>query len=198
MNDIMREVKPAVLLFLAFSLLTGLVYPLMITGIVQTAMPEQADGSLIMMDGKVVGSGLIGQNFTSPGYFHGRPSAVSYAADGSGASNLGPTSARLMEEVRRRVERIRMENNLSQDAAVPADLVLASASGLDPHISMQGAMIQVARIAGARALPESEVKLLVYQTLEPAQFGILGQERVNVLKLNLALDELTRRRSLHA
>ena len=194
MYDIMKEAKSAVLLFLAFSLLTGLVYPLVITGVVQTTMPELAEGSLIIMEGKVIGSELIGQSFYSPGYFHGRPSAVGYAANGSGASNLGPTSSRHMEEVSRRVEQIRMENNLSQDAPVPADLVQASASGLDPHISMQGAMLQVPRIARARTLPESEVKLLVYQTLEPAEFGILGQERVNVLKLNLALDDLTRKR----
>jgi len=194
MYDIMKEVKPAVLLFLAFSLLTGLVYPLVITGIVQTTMPEKAEGSLITVDGKVIGSELIGQSFYGPGYFHGRPSAVGYAANGSGASNLGPTSAKLMDQVRRRVEQIRTENNLSQDTPIPADLVQASASGLDPHISMQGALLQVPRIARARALPESEVKLLVYQILEPAEFGILGQERVNVLKLNLAMDDLTRKR----
>jgi K+-transporting ATPase ATPase C chain len=194
MYDIIKEVKPAVLLFLSFSLLTGLVYPLVITGVVQMAMPERADGSLIVVDGHVVGSELIGQNFSGPGYFHGRPSAVSYAANGSGASNLGPTSSRLMDEVRRRVEQVRMENNLPQNTPVPADLVQSSASGLDPHISMEGAMLQVPRIAKARGLPESEVKLLVYQIIEPAQFGILGQERVNVLKLNLALDDLTRRR----
>lgn len=194
MYDIIKEVKPAVLLFLAFSLLTGLVYPLLITGVVKTTMPERADGSLIVVDGQVIGSELIGQNFSTPGYFHGRPSAVSYAANGSGASNLGPTSSRLMDEVRRRVEQVQMENNLSQNMPVPADLVEASASGLDPHISMEGAMLQVPRVAKARGFPESEVKLLVYQTIEPAQFGILGQERVNVLKLNLALDDLTRRR----
>jgi len=194
MYDIVKKVKPAVLLFLAFSLLTGLVYPLLITGVVQTMMPERAHGSLIVVDGQVIGSELIGQNFSDPGYFHGRPSAVSYAANGSGASNLGPTSSRLMDEVRRRVEQVQMENNLSKNMPVPADLVEASASGLDPHISMDGAMLQVPRIAKARGLPESEVKLLVYQTIEPAQFGILGQERVNVLKLNLALDDLTRLR----
>jgi potassium-transporting ATPase KdpC subunit len=194
MYDIIKEIKPAVLLFLAFSLLTGLVYPLLITGVVQTTMPDRADGSLIKVDGKVIGSELIGQNFSGNDYFHGRPSAVGHAANGSGASNLGPTSSRLMDEVRRRVEQVRTENNLSQNTPVPADLVQASASGLDPHISMEGAMLQIPRIAKARSLPESEVMLLVYQTIEPAQFGILGQERVNVLKLNLALDDLTRRR----
>lgn len=194
MYDIMKEAKSAVLLFLAFSLLTGLVYPLVITGVVQTTMPERAEGSLIAVDGRVIGSELIGQSFSSPGYFHGRPSAVGYAANGSGASNYGPTSAKLMDQVRRRVEQVRMENNLSPDMPVPADLVQASASGLDPHISMQGALLQVPRIARARALPESEVKLLVYQTLEPAEFGIMGQQRVNVLSLNQGLDDLTRKR----
>ena len=194
MKDIAEQAKPAALLFLAFSIITGIFYPLLITGIVQTAIPEQADGSLITVDGKVIGSALIGQNFTEAGYFHSRPSAASYAADGSAASNLAPSSSRLIEEVRRRAEQVRAENNLSYNASVPADLVQASASGLDPHISMQGAMLQVTRIARARAIPESEVKLLVYQNLESAQFGILGQERINVLKLNLALDNLSKDR----
>ena len=193
MQDIIRDLKTPVLLFLAFSLVTGLIYPLLITIVVQTTMPKQAEGSLILAEAKVIGSELLGQSFTSPGYFHGRPSAVSYAANSSGASNLGPTSSRLMDEVDRRVEQIRTENNLSHDVTVPAELVLASASGLDPHISMQGAILQVPRIAAARNLSQSEVKLLVYQTIEPAQFGILGQERVNVLKLNMALDDLTER-----
>jgi potassium-transporting ATPase KdpC subunit len=194
MKDIAEQAKPAALLFLAFSIITGVVYPLLITGIVQTAIPEQAGGSLITVDGKVIGSELIGQSFTGVGYFQGRPSAASYSANGSAASNLAPSSPRLIEEVRRRVEQVRVENNLSKDASVPADLVQSSASGLDPHIRMQGAMLQVPRIARARDLPESEVKLLVYQNLEPAQFGILGQERINVLKLNLALDGLTKKR----
>jgi K+-transporting ATPase ATPase C chain len=193
MHDIIRELKPPVLLFLALSLLTGLIYPLFITGLVETTMHEPSEGSLVIADGKVIGSKLLGQSFTSPGYFHGRPSAVSYAANSSGASNLGPTSSRLMEEVRHRVEQVRMENNLSQNVPIPPELVLASASGLDPHISMQGAILQVPRIAAVRNLSESEVKLLVYQTIEPAQFGILGQERENVLKVNMALDDLSRR-----
>jgi K+-transporting ATPase ATPase C chain len=193
MMNIVQEAKSALFLFLAFTLFTGLVYPLLITGIVQTTMLEKSGGSLIVVDGKVVGSELIGQNFTSPSYFQGRPSAVGYAANGSGSSNYGPSSARLMEEVRQRIEYVRRINNLSQNAPVPCELVLASASGLDPHISMQGAMIQVARIARERGLPQSEVKLLVYQHVEPAQFGIMGQERVNALMLNLALDDLAKR-----
>ena len=193
MIDIAQEAKPGIFLFLAFTLLTGLAYPLLITGIVQTAMPEKAGGSLIVVDERIVGSELIGQNFSSPGYFQGRPSAAGYAADGSGASNYGPASAKLMEQVRQRIEYIRRTNNLSPDVPVPGELVLASASGLDPHISIQGALIQVARIARVRGLPENEVKLLVYQHVEPAQFGIMGQERVNALMLNLELDDLARR-----
>jgi len=189
--NIAKEAKSALFLFLAFTIFTGLVYPLLITGIVQTAMPEKAGGSLIVVDGKVVGSELIGQNFSSLGYFQGRPSAVGYAADGSGASNYGPASANLMEQVRQRIDYIRRTHNLSPNVPVPVELVLASASGLDPHISTQGALIQAARIARVRGLPENEVKLLIYQHIEPAQFGIIGPEMVNVLRLNLALDELT-------
>lgn len=194
MGETQNEIKTAVLLFLAFSLLTGIIYPLMMTGMIQTAMPEQASGSLIVVDGKIMGSGLIGQNFTSPGYFHGRPSAVGYTANSSGASNFGPTNAKLLDEVRLRIEQVRRENNLSMKASVPGELVLASASGLDPHISLEGAMLQIPRVARARGLPESEVKVLVYQHVEPAQFEVLGQKRVNVLKLNLALDDLVKRR----
>ena len=192
MNNIKDDLKTAMLLFIAFSLLTGLIYPLLMTGVIQIAMPEPASGSLIVVNGSVVGSALIGQNFTSPGYFHGRPSAVNYAGNGSGASNFGPTSAKLMEQVSQRISEVRRENNLSSNATVPGELVLNSGSGLDPHISMEGAMLQVPRVAVARGIPESEVKVLVYQHIEPAQFGIMGQERVNVLNLNLALDKLNR------
>ena len=192
MNKITDDLKTAMLLFIAFSLLTGLIYPLLMTGVIQIAMPKPASGSLVVVYGSVVGSELIGQNFTSPGYFHGRPSAVNYAGNGSGASNFGPTSAKLMEQVSQRISEVRTENNLSSNATVPGELVLTSGSGLDPHISMEGAMLQVPRVAVARGIPESEVKVLVYQHIEPAQFGIMGQERVNVLNLNLALDELNR------
>jgi K+-transporting ATPase ATPase C chain len=192
MNKITDDLKTAMLLFIAFSLLTGLIYPLFMTGVIQIAMPKQASGSLIVVDGKIVGSELIGQNFTSPSYFHGRPSAVNYAGNGSGASNFGPTNKNLMEQVSQRISEVRTENNLSSNATVPSELVLTSGSGLDPHISMEGAMLQVPRVAVARGIPESEVKVLVYQHIEPAQFGIMGQERVNVLNLNLALDKLNR------
>ena len=192
MNKITDDLKTAMLLFIAFSLLTGLIYPLLMTGVIQIAMPKPASGSLIVVNGSVVGSELIGQNFTSPGYFHGRPSAVNYAGNGSGASNFGPTNKNLMEQVSQRISEVRAENNLSSNATVPSELVLTSGSGLDPHISMEGAMLQVPRVAVARGIPESEVKVLVYQHIEPAQFGIMGQERVNVLNLNLALDGLKR------
>jgi potassium-transporting ATPase KdpC subunit len=194
MSEIEKGIRAAVILFLAFALLTGLVYPLFITGIVQTTMPAKAEGSLLMVDGRIAGSELIGQTFQSPSYFHGRPSYVNYRANGSGASNLGPTSAKLMEEVSRRIDQVRRENSLPNDQPVPADLVLASGSGLDPHISRQGAMEQVARVAGARGLSHFAVQALIDKNVEPAMIGILGQERVNVLKLNLALDELTKER----
>ena len=192
MNNIKDDLKTAMLLFVGFTLLTGLVYPLLMTGIIQIALPEQASGSMIVVNGKIVGSELIGQNFSSPGYFHGRPSAVNYAGNGSGASNFGPTNKNLMEQVSQRISEVRAENNLSSNATMPSELVLASASGLDTHISMEGAMLQVPRVANARGIPESEVKVLVYQHIEPAQFGIMGQEMVNVLNLNLALDGLNR------
>jgi K+-transporting ATPase ATPase C chain len=192
MNNIKDDLKTAMLLFVGFTLLTGLVYPFLMTGIIQIALPEQASGSMIVVNGKIVGSELIGQNFTSPGYFHGRPSAVNYAGNGSGASNFGPTNKNLMEQVSQRISEVRAENNLSSNATVPGELVLTSGSGLDPHISMEGAMLQVSRVANARGIPESEVKVLVYQHIEPAQFGIMGQERVNVLNLNLALEGLNR------
>jgi potassium-transporting ATPase KdpC subunit len=192
MFGIAKEIRPALILFMAFTLLAGLVYPLFITGIVQTVLPAKAEGSLVVVDDRIVGSELIGQTFQSPGYFHGRPSYVNYSANGSGASNLGPTSARLMEDVSRRIDQVRRENNLSSDKSVPADLVLASGSGLDPHISRPGAIEQVARVAKARGLNHSAVQTLIDQNVEPAMLGILGQERVNVLRLNLALDEATK------
>lgn len=190
-NEIAREVKPAVLLFVVFSVLTGLVYPLFITGVVQVAIPDKASGSLIVLDGKIIGSELIGQMFTDPGYFHSRPSAVNYSANSSGASNLGPSSTKLMDQVSQRIAEVRSENDLPPDAPVPADLVLASGSGLDPHISPDAAVIQAKRVAKARGLPEDDVMALVQSLIEPAQFGVLEQNRVNVLKLNLALDEMT-------
>jgi potassium-transporting ATPase KdpC subunit len=191
-QEIAREIKTAMLLFIAFSLLTGLIYPLFMTGIIQTAIPEKASGSMVAVDGRVIGSELIGQNFSGPGYFHGRPSAVGYMANGSGGSNLGPTSNKLMEETQKRIEYVRLENGLSSDIPVPADLVLTSGSGLDPHISTEGAMLQVPRIARSRGLPELEVRALVNGSVEPIYLGTFGQDRVNVLRLNMKLDGLSK------
>ena len=192
--NIAQDAKPALFMFLTFTLITGLVYPLLITGIVQTIIPEKAEGSMIIADGKVVGSELIGQNFSDPGYFQGRPSATGYAANSSGASNYGPSSAGLIQVTRQRIEHLRQMNNLSQNETVPSELALASASGLDPHISIEGALMQAERIAAKRSLPLSEIKLLIYQHIEPAQFGIMGQSRVNVLLLNRDLDHLAKTR----
>ena len=188
MNKITKEIRIAVSLFIAICVLV-VVCTLFVTLVAQITMPDKANGSLLYVDGKVVGSELIGQSFTSPGYFHGRPSAVDYDATESAGSNYGPTSAELMKQVSQRLEQVRRENGLPPDAPVPADLVLASGSGLDPHISVESAMLQVSRVAIERGLPESEVKALVDEHIEPPQFGMLGQYRVNVLKLNLALDE---------
>ena len=193
----MSQVKRAIMIFLSFSFLCGLVYPLMITAIAQIFFPHRAGGSLVMMDGRVAGSELIGQMFREPNYFHGRPSATepAYNAAASSGSNLGPTNAKLLEQVKERIDKVRQENDLASfDAPVPADLVLTSASGLDPHISPASAMLQVQRVARERQLPESEVELLVSRHIERPLLEVWGQERVNVLKLNMALDRLKQER----
>jgi len=182
--------RPAVLLFLVMTILTGLIYPLVLTGIAGLAFPSQAGGSLVERNGTIAGSMLIGQEMTSPGYFHGRPSAVDYAADGSGASNLGPTNPTLIDLVEERARRVREENGLDPADPVPADMVLSSGSGLDPHISVEAAMLQVPRIAAARGLPAEEVRSLVLRYKEPASLGVWSYEHVNVLGLNMALDAL--------
>ncbi|MDP2931144.1 MAG: potassium-transporting ATPase subunit KdpC [Chloroflexota bacterium] len=191
MKTILKAVKITVILLLLVSAYQ-VASTYFVTAVAQITMPDKANGSLLYVDGQLVGSELIGQSFTSPGYFHGRPSAKDYEGHESAGSNLGPTSAKLMEQVSQRVEQVRRENGLAADAPVPADLVLASASGLDPHISVKSAMLQVPRVANTRGLPEAVVRSLVNGHIEPPQFGILGAEKVNVLKLNLALDKLTR------
>jgi potassium-transporting ATPase KdpC subunit len=188
----MKTFKRALIFFILFSVLTGLAYPLLITGLCQLIFPHKANGSLIVANGKAVGSNLIGQNFTSPNYFNGRPSAIEkpYDASNSGASNFGPSNAKFLEEVKKRIGKVREENGLRPDAPVPADLVLASGSGLDPHIGLDAALIQVSRVANARKLPEAQVRETVEKLTETPFLGLAGQTRLNVLKLNLAVDAL--------
>ncbi len=188
----MKAFVRALLLFILFSVVTGLAYPLLITGLCQLIFPHKANGSLIVASGKIVGSNLIGQSFTSPKYFNGRPSAIEkpYDASNSGGSNFGPSNAKFLEEVGKRIGKVRQENGLNPGAPVPADLVLASASGLDPDISLDAAMIQVPRVAKARNLPEAQVRETVEKLAETSFLGLAGQKRVNVVQLNLALDAL--------
>lgn len=182
--------KPAILLLLVFSVLTGLVYPLAVTGLAQALFPHQANGSLVPRDGKIVGSELIGQTFAGPGYFWGRPSATAPAYNGgaSTGSNLGPSNPALHDRVVATVETLREQNG--EATAIPVDLATASGSGLDPHLSPAAAFYQVARVARARNLKEEAVRRLVTEHVEGRQLGFLGERRVNVLGLNLALDAM--------
>jgi len=185
-------VRPAVSLFLLLSAVTGLAYPLAVTGIAQAVFPEQATGSLIPKDGQVVGSELIGQHFGTPKYFWGRPSATApqpYNAAASSGSNQGPLNPALVEAVSARIEALRAADP-GNGQPVPVELVSASASGLDPHISPAAALWQVPRVARARGLSEARVRSLVEGHAEGRQWGLLGEPRVNVLQLNLALDAL--------
>lgn len=183
----------ALALLLLFTIVLGFGYPLVVTGIGRILFPFQATGALIFRGGVPVGSSLIGQAFLSPRYFHGRPSAAGekgYDAMASSGSNLGPTNAKWLEAVHRRILEVRRENGLRPDEPVPADLVCASASGLDPDISLSSARLQVTRVAASRNLPVSVVSSLVKKETASPLFGFLGEPRVNVLKLNLALDAL--------
>lgn len=185
-------IRPALTIFAALSLLTGLAYPLATTVLAQALFPAQATGSLLIKDGRTVGSTLIGQSFREAGHFWGRPSATALMSNNgtaSGGSNLGPLNPALLDAVRGRIEALRAADPDNR-AAVPADLVTASASGLDPHISPAAAHYQVARIARVRGLPPEQVQGLVSHHTEGAWFGFFGESRVNVLALNLALDDL--------
>jgi len=195
----LKEIRPALLVLLLLTLITGLAYPLAMTEIAGLIFPRQAQGSLIERDGKVIGSALIGQEFRGDKYFHGRPSATSapdpadssktvaapYNAANSGASNLGPTSKALSDRLKEDVDRLKAENPA---ATVPVDLVTTSASGLDPDISPEGALFQVPRVAKVRGVPEDKVRQLVAENTSGRLIGIFGEPRVNVLALNLALD----------
>ncbi len=184
------QLRPAFTLFAVLSIVTGLAYPLAVTGIAQLAFPWEANGSLILRDGKAVGSELIGQSFADPKHFWSRPSATSpmpYNAANSAGSNQGPANPALADAVKGRIEALRAADP-GNTAPVPADLVTASASGLDPHISRAAADYQVARVARVRALPEAQVRELVEQHTERPLLGFIGEPRVNVLQLNLALD----------
>ena len=195
----LKEIRPAIIILVALTLITGLAYPLAMTAIAGAVFPKQAQGSLVERDGKVVGSALIGQEFKDDKYFHGRPSATSapdpadssktvsapYNAANSGGSNLGPTSKALNDRVKEDVDRLKVEN---PSAAVPVDLVTTSGSGLDPDISPEAALFQQSRVAKARNFPEDRVRQLVTQYTQGRLAGLLGEPRVNVLALNLALD----------
>jgi K+-transporting ATPase ATPase C chain len=185
-----RQLVPALVVFLAFTVLTGVAYPLAVTGIAQVAFPGRADGSLIEHDGEIVGSRLLGQGFAGPHYFHPRPSAAGqgYDAMASGASNLGPTNETLIADARSRAAAYRQVNGLAADARVPIDAITASGSGLDPHISPANARLQARRVARARGLPLDRVLELVDKHTDGRSLGFLGESGVNVLELNLALD----------
>jgi len=185
----MKEARTALLVIAALTLLLGVAYPLIVTGIGQLVAPNRANGSFIDVDGRTVGSELIGQAFTSARYFHGRPSASGYDPMASGGSNLGPSNPALHQSVFERMEVIRRENRLPSAQPIPADLVLASASGLDPEISLDAALLQVARVAAARGLAEHAVRAVVESKIREPFLGAFGERRLNVLELNLALDE---------
>jgi potassium-transporting ATPase KdpC subunit len=196
----LREIRPAIVLIIALTVITGLFYPLAMTGISEVIFPKQAQGSLIEKDGKVIGSALIGQQFADEKYFYGRPSATNapdpndstktvdapYNATNSMGSNLGPTNKALIDRVKGDVDKLKQDN---PNAQVPIDLVTTSASGLDPDISPEAALFQVPRVAKARNMPEDRVKALVQDHVEGRTLGLLGEPRVNVLALNMALDQ---------
>ena len=195
MKSLLSEIRPAIVSTLIFAVVCCGFYPLAVTGISKVAFAKKADGSLIMdNDGKVIGSELLGQNFSGEGYFHPRPSAAGangYDAASSGGSNLGPTSQKLADQVKARVAAYRTTNGLAETQVIPADAVTASASGLDPHISLANAELQISRVAKSRGLAAEKVQSLVASNTDKADLGVLGEAGVNVLKLNLALNAIS-------
>jgi K+-transporting ATPase ATPase C chain len=192
-QELLQEVKVSVLTTLTLVVILCGVYPLVVWGLAQVAFPHQANGSLVEVKGKIVGSGLLAQNFSGPQYFHPRPSAagdVGYDGNSSGGSNLGPLSRKLSDQVKERVEKYRAANNLPAATLVPADAVTASGSGLDPHISLRNAELQAARVAQARKLSADKVNKLIQNVTEGPDLGFLGEPGVNVLRLNLALNAI--------
>jgi potassium-transporting ATPase KdpC subunit len=184
----LKELKPAILITFVLTILTGILYPLAVTGIAQTIFRKQANGSLIERDGKVIGSEIIGQNFTRPEYFHPRPSQNSYDAANSGGSNLGPTNPALADRLKKDAAQFRKDNP-DYGGPIPADAITASASGLDPEISPANALAQAARVAQARGASADAVRSLVAANTQERDLEVLGEPRVNVLKLNMALDQ---------
>lgn len=196
-KTLLRELRASIAAIVVLGIVLCGVYPLVVWGIGQLAFPDQANGSLIQRDGKTIGSRLIGQNFTGKQYFHPRPSAagdVGYDAANSGGSNLGPLSQKLSDQVKERIEAYISENSLAPGTKVPADAVTASGSGLDPHISVANAELQVARVARERGVPVEEVENYIRQFTEGPQLGFLGDPAVNVLGINLALDARERKK----
>ena len=184
-----RFIRPALGLTILLTILTGILYPLAITGLAQTLFNKQANGSLVYKNGQPVASSIIGQYWTQPQYFHGRPSATGYAADNSGGSNLGPTNAALQAEVQKNIDQVRKDNpDVPDTTAIPVDLVTSSASGIDPDISVAGAYYQIPRIAKARNLTQDAVRQIVDAHISGRFLGIFGEPTINVLDLNLALD----------
>lgn len=198
-RTLLRQLRPAIVLTLALTIITGILYPIVTTGVAQVLFPSQANGSLVYSDGKPVGSKLIGQYWTQPRYFHGRPSAtvnlqgtpMPYEADNSAGSNLGPTNANLTQTVQQRIADLKRENpDVPAGTPIPIDLVTASASGLDPDISVAGAYYQIPRIAKARGMSQEAVREIVDQHIAGRFLGIFGEPRVNVLEVNLVLDRI--------
>ena len=188
----MKKILVSIRVYIIFTVLLGLIYPFVVTVIAQVILPYQANGSIMINGDKVVGSKLIGQNFSNPEYFHSRPSANNYDAVNSGGTNLGPSSKKLIDTTADKIANVRQENGLSSDTKIPSDMVLSSASGLDPHISVQSALLQVNRISKIRGITVKNLKKMINNNTDSDFIGIWGCSGVNVLKLNLAVDNFVK------